>query len=67
MLLLKKGDFDGMDMEAGKSSFIWREQLAAGDMIYLLGSQNEGICECGEKLWDCGGEGSRRYKRIDRT
>ena len=43
------------------------EQLAVGVKIYPLGSQNEGICECGEKLRDCKGEASRIHERINQT
>ena len=43
------------------------ELLAVGVKIYLLGSHKEEICECGKKLWDSGGEGSRIHERIDHT
>ena len=56
MLLLEKGGFDGMAMEASRRCLYRGGQLAAGVKIYPLGSRNEGICECSEKLQDYGGK-----------
>ena len=67
MLLLEIECFDGMTMEAGRARLYRGNQLATGVKIYPLGSHNEGICECGDKLWNRRGEGSRIHERIDHT
>jgi len=56
LLLLEIECFDGMTMEAGRARLYRGNQLATGVKIYPLGSHNEGICECGEKLRDCRGK-----------
>jgi hypothetical protein len=37
LLLLERGGFDGMAMEAGRGSFIYGEQLVIGVKIYPKG------------------------------
>jgi hypothetical protein len=57
--------FDGMTMEAGRGSFIWRNNLQQGSRSIHRRSRNKGICECDEKLWDSNKEVSIRHERVE--